>query len=694
MRLPKISLGSAAKKRYTRDMSFDCNTTMNFGFCEPLMSQRLEPKATINVDYRQFVRLAPMPVPTFGRVSLHNEVMFCPISDIVPYYDAMLARQSYYTGSGNGYTPSQLPVTLNGLLLYFLLCNYAEWTVYNKDSSASDGSYTPDGQGDNTDQLDFWRICQNSTSENFPTGVTLPAYCKLNTRNYASGNPDAGTLDSGSMGYVTFDGADYVFASMDSTPSKYFCFRLSNTGRRLRKIFIGLGYSLEVTDFANLSIVPLLAYYKCWYDRYAPKRDENFMMTNCYHLIKIIENDYFTDFTFSIFGTSANVTNIVSVFWQFISEELSQTWYAAPDDFISAQRANPDNQPSVAQYPTHVYYDNLAQNTDSDPSYLSSPQLNGIGEQNNLSFVALQVLQRYTRFINKNSVIGKKLDDYLRVHYGASISNSVYKSTYSISRSRVNVEIGDVFSTSDTADTSSKTGEYLGSYAGKGTGFSKTGFKFTAPSAGYLFVMSCIVPDAGTFQGNTADLYAIDVDTIPNPDYDAVGYEVTPRGMLVTHNDIRIVGQSFIAKNGFGFMPRYSSFKFRKNVVNGDMSRRGSIDSYSPYYLDRRLIDGTITAKKNTNGAYVIETHYGDVPDASVSWRYPCRYDWLGNFNRIFYEDTGYDVVSTDKKLIDDHFIIQSVFSVKVTDFLKPMSQSYDTFEESADKGTVSVKMD
>lgn len=691
MKLPKISLGSAAKKRYTRDMSFDCNTTMNFGFCEPLMSQRLEPKATINVDYRQFVRLAPMPVPTFGRVSLFNEVMFCPISDIIPYYDAMLAGQSYYTGAGvSGYTPTSLPYTTNGLLLYFLLCNYAEWTVYNKDTSASDGSYTPDTQGDNTDQLDFWRICQNSTSENFPTGVSLPSYCKLNTRNYASGNPDAGTLEPGNMGYVTFDGADYVYCSMDGTQSKYFCFRLSNTGRRLRKILIGLGYSLEVSDDSFLSIVPLLAYYKCWFDRFAPKRSENFMMTNCYHLMKIIENDNKTSFTFGIFGTATDVTNIVTVLWQFISEELSQTWYVAPDDFISANRSSPNEG---AYLPTVRYIDNLADNVNDGDMYLSRPAIPNVSGSY-ISNVTLQILQRYTRFINKNSVIGKKLDDYLRVHYGASISNSLYKSAYSISRSRVNVEIGDVFSTSDTADTSSKTGEYLGSYAGKGTGFSKTGFKFTAPSAGYIFVMSCIVPDAGTYQGNSADLYALDVDTIPNPDYDAVGYEVTPRGMLVTHNDLRLSGQTSIGTSGFGFMPRYSSFKFRKNVVNGDMSRRGSIDSYSPYYLDKRLIDATITAKKNTNGAYVIETHYGDVPDASVSWRYPCRYDWLGNFNRIFYEDTGYDVVSTDNKLIDDHFIIQSVFSVKVTDFLKPMSQSYDTFEESADKGTVSVKMD
>ena len=67
-----ISLGSSAKKRYTRSLSHDNNTTMPFGFVQPLLSQRLEASSDIVVSTRQLVRLAPLPVPTFGRMKSDN----------------------------------------------------------------------------------------------------------------------------------------------------------------------------------------------------------------------------------------------------------------------------------------------------------------------------------------------------------------------------------------------------------------------------------------------------------------------------------------------------------------------------------------------------------------------------------------------------------------------------------------------
>ena len=186
---------------------------------------------------------------------------------------------------------------------------------------------------------------------------------------------------------------------------------------------------------------------------------------------------------------------------------------------------------------------------------------------------------------------------------------------------------------------------------------------------------------------------------MPNPDYDAVGYEITNRSCFVNSNDIKLQGNT--SDNvGFGFVPRYSGFKFKKNVVNGDLSRRGSFDSYSAYYLDRVLTDQDITATdEKGDGKYTITVRAGDVPNASEQWRYLCRYDWLGSFDRIFYIDSGFGLrkgrsYAKDDLLIGDHFIVQSIFDVKVTDFLKPISQSWDTFEEDNDTSTVDVSMD
>lgn len=680
MKIPKISLGSSARKRYTRSMSNDSQTTMDFGFVEPIFTQRLEAKGSVSCSYRQLVRLAPMPLPTFGRVSLRNEIAFCPIGDVVPYYDAMIARKSYYGGYAN-YTPTELPYTTNQFLIYNILCNFSEWSVYRQQSN---GKYNISTSEASAAQSEFYQIVFSAAP---PTGVT--GNLLLNISNFVWQKGDD------SLGPVTFDGADYIFASY--TSKAYFCFRLSNTGRRLRKILIGLGYSLNAEDGDHLSIAPILGYYKSWFDRYEVKRTISWLHTHCFHLIKEIESDYRVDWTQSLYKDNSTIDKYAKVWYLFFSEELANTWYVSPDDYLSVQRANPDNTGSVDPYPELSYYDNLAVNAEDDKKTLTQPSISIPGSgRYSLSNVSLQILQRYTRWINKNSVIGQKLSDFLRVHFGAEISNSVYRDVYRIGSSNVPVDISDVFSTSDTASESSegvRTGEYLGSYAGKGIGYSKYGFKFTAPSVGYVFVFSCIVPDSGTFQGNAFDLYALDNDTIPNPDYDAVGYEVTPRGSLVGSNDCFTFFSSLTNK-GFGFVPRYSMFKYKKNIVNGDLSRRGSIDSFSPYYLDRILIQRQITATGKVGEDIDVKVVNADVPNASESWRYPCRYDWLGNFNRMFYEDTGYTVTSEDKKLVDDHFIVQTLFDVKVTDFLKPLSQSYDTFEESSDTSTVDVKMD
>lgn len=134
------------------------------------------------------------------------------------------------------------------------------------------------------------------------------------------------------------------------------------------------------------------------------------------------------------------------------------------------------------------------------------------------------------------------------------------------------------------------------------------------------------------------------------------------------------------------------------------MSRRGSIDSLSPYYLDRILTSTVVEDEPSpdTGEGYsttdIVSFRTVSLPVASKQWRYCARYPWLGQYNRIFLMNSGilYKGGSTDtdydtSELLDDNFICQSLFDVSVTNSLKPISESYDTYEESTDKGTVDV---
>ena len=96
MSFKNILLGTQ-RKNYTHDLSFDNNTTMDFGVLQPLMSQYMLPNSRIKVNTKQLVRLAPMPTPSFARMYLANFASFVKMTDVVPYHEALLSKIPFTT---------------------------------------------------------------------------------------------------------------------------------------------------------------------------------------------------------------------------------------------------------------------------------------------------------------------------------------------------------------------------------------------------------------------------------------------------------------------------------------------------------------------------------------------------------------------------------------------------------------------
>nr|DAH88964.1 MAG TPA: Major capsid protein [Microviridae sp.] len=119
--VPKISLGRSLRT-YTHDLSFDNNTTMSIGIVQPFLSQYLSAGDKINVSLKQLVRLAPMPVPSFARLSLVNKVKFVPMSDVFRGFESMLSRTPVYPSSHAAYIPTQVPSITNRFLVACLCC--------------------------------------------------------------------------------------------------------------------------------------------------------------------------------------------------------------------------------------------------------------------------------------------------------------------------------------------------------------------------------------------------------------------------------------------------------------------------------------------------------------------------------------------------------------------------------------------
>lgn len=670
----KVNVGISTK-RYTHDMSFDNNTTLGFGVCQPLFCQLLNDNDKLSGNIRQLVRLAPLPVPSFGRMRLVNKLRFVQMTDICPYYEAMLSG-AYVNTSDSNYLPKEVLTTEVRILTQMVL-QYSVIDYFKVDSSSSTTKYVYQNVSSPSVLHEAIQVYRTAINAQVDLSAAIPAP-----------KPHVGVVGTA----ISPDSADYLV----STSTSFICFRLTERGKRLRNVLLGLGYALDLSCTDRVSLLPLFAYFKAWYDSYAPSRETQWNQTNAFILIDAAFQKYLTaleDFT-TAQGSTQKVQKACFGFF----EDLANTWYVAKDDYVSAHRIDALN--------TNVTDFGNIQHKVPDGANLSIQDSIGFDDNqyfpaisNGFNAFALQTLQRISKFINKDTVIGKKVSTWLKAHFGADVASSFFKDSVSLPDVVVSCNINDVFSTADTT-SGDGSGEQLGSYAGKGLGFGDGSFNFTAPTFGYFVVVSCLVPDSKYFQGIDPALFGVDRFTLPNADFDALSYEVTPCSFLCAHNDIFISGQQSTSDKGFGFVPRYSGFKTRRNIVNGDMSRRGTIASYSPYYLDKILTENAIHSEKNADGSYNFVSVNNPLPVASEVWRYPTRYNWLGNFNRIFYNSGNevFDDASSDDAAndftntpVDDNFIVQSVISMKLTNALKPIAMSYDVYDEDTDNSSKTI---
>lgn len=685
MSLGKIKVGTAFSKSYTHNMDFDNNTTMDFGTVQPLLCQYLFPRSDVKLNYRQLVRLAPMPTPSFARLFVKNYVRFVNIADVVPYHEALLAGKPFFADN-RSFIPRKLPFTCSRVLQYFLL-QHSMYTIYGVNSDNS-----------------FSRL-ENiaATKEQYDLILSLfYAYLGFGSKpmDYMRLPASSDSVHFPSLGPVSFFDADYIVPVYNTitgstSPYGFICFKYSNFARNLRKQFVGLGYGLQLEDNTPVSFAPLLAFYKTYFDTFGLTRVKSFESTSCYALIRFITN-YETDFGLGMFTNvdpNSKSPNRHAFFIDFMTD-LASLYYTSSNTFIAAHREKPNNHTYMPLGGSTFLEANGS--TDNEIYGVSSadyqPQLKAgsIGNGSTLfTQLSLDLLKRVTRFVAKDSAIGYRISDWVKVHYGSDVVNSLFEDSNFISESTTPVDISDVFSTSDTANVGLEDrGDHLGAYAGKGIGFNKNGCSFHARCHGYLFMFSVIVPSVRDFVGSDPTLYAIDKDTIPVPDFDAIGMEVTPRGALIGDNFIASKRGEFTDKS-FGFVPRYSAFKVKKDVVNGDMYLGHFKRDLQPYYLDRIPYNNFIeNVVKKTNGhIYVEGLSFGNSPNSSTNWQVLDGKTNIGNFNRLFYDEGN---ISSDYNK-PENFIVQTVFDFKVKNFLKPISESYETFDDSSDSSSTNV---
>lgn len=695
-----VNLG-VSRKKYTHNKSFHIDTTADFGSFQPVLCDYLAVGDTAAMrSFRQLVRNAVMPSPTFGDIKCVNRFSFVPVSDVFPAFEAMLARQSVKTGIKE-YIPVSVPtISSTDLVCLLMKREFSTCVIYDVRTESKGGS--PGAP-----------VLQNvmtlSNAVNFVDTYKSIVELNLGSGSFKGYTALKSIACKGEK--LTPDSCDFRISNFEPNVSggKFLGIRLNSLGRRLYNVFRGLGFSLDPLNNNQVSFLPILAYYKAWFDAYFPTREVNFQSTSCYKLISLIF-DYGISALFQ--QNISDYSAFVSILSSFLVDELSYCFYTYPDDFVSAHMSKPLS--NVVPNTTDLSSNTLVPANPTSTGNMFSTS-NGSVSAGTFDYAALNMLVRASRFLSKNSLIGARIHEYIKTHYGQDVYNSVFAVTSNVATFITDIKLDDIYSTSDTLSSSSSSGQPLGSRGGIGSGYSDDSFTYKASTFGFLIGMTAIYPDSYFCQGDDYSLYMTSRFTFPSADFDALGYELTPLACIYDNHG-RVYGSSSMKRRSignnasFGFIPRYSGLKTKRNILNGDMARLSTADSFRGYYLDRLIFEQTDSFVPITNGivnghqTYDLHLRKGDVPLAGVAWRQILRYPQLGYFDRIFLNatnslkgDSSTYINPYGEKILeatephDNNFTIQCNCNYFVTNSLKPLSNSFDTFDEDVDNTTLSV---
>lgn len=617
--IPKIGV-SRPTKRSKSNLSFDCSTSANFGDIQPTMCRVMVPGQSNHVKVHSSVRLASMPLPSFGRLHLKHYHAFVPYSSLWEQMSAYLSQQHYNTGTLR-FIPGQIPMFFVRAFWAAIIRKYSYISIVPKDDVNNplvwDGNMSINENNakinavlefirqHQRDLLYFGKIKNDSvfsyqsfnsfTSESefddslggFVFGNWIyrgnlygssPITAPWN--NFKELNTSLAEGSQYSIGSVGLTGADFSEELMQTDSSGtnlvssgyILCYKLMPCAKHLRKIVIGLGSQFNPHNIEDEpeNIFKLLAYYKTWFEYFRPLREISFTDTNCYKLIKYLSDNQVNDVT-----VTSNIF-LYELFGNFVDDLMNDTYYYLPSDYfsmstLSPQYGNSDNNTSIDVIIGNDPYDGTSSVNISHDNYIGSVEDSGDG----VYPIAVKLAQKLLTFVNKNTVIGRSIREYIRVHYGvfedqALDSNGIVR----LGVSDVNIQIYNVTSTAPSSDG------FLGEYAGIGMGKdSSEKFDYTAKEFGCWICLSVVVPQSGYYQGTLPENKYKNRFEWFTPEFDALGYEVLSRSEImdnyIASSENWSPSRQYEPNDSFGFVPRYSNLKIGRNIVNGDLSIGG-----------------------------------------------------------------------------------------------------------------------
>lgn len=723
----KVNVGSSSFKKSLFPISFDSSTSINFGEVVPNFCYEAVSDSNVSVDLRAACRFGPLSLPTFGKAYLHTYAFSYKIQDLYPPFNNLLSGTPF-SGTAKTYVPSSVP-SINLSLLWLVTLCHSSFSVYKVETSsvinpASSplklGSYSvsPVDVSSFAPYPAAGLVATLSSSMNLGLSSvsSFLTYLKrsdrldnivygLNSSAPCTYIPSTSSVDSISSDAITPSGSDFmlvvkgsdiyssfnnVFSAASPAPdgNYLYCFKLNNSGKFLRKIFLGLGYQI-INSKKLVSFLPLVAYHRAYFDTFAPKRFIKYDQTS------------FSRFINGLVQHGVTVTSLLlssgtfAVPFSGIVDELLSCYYTQDTDFYSSQILGLVNdyggdvsQPYIGVINNTTDNDVLSNEIVESNVQLGAPP--ALDLSNGLLHTQSQqnILSRLTQFVNRRSILGGKIADLLQSVFGIPKSEVYDNENPLIGTDVIEIQFSDVFSTAETSEAS------LGEYAGKALGFGSTDkLNVHCKVPCYVFTFSVVVPRTQRVQGVNPLLFHCQRSDFYNPMFD--GVTLLPSDRLSLYAVDSINDPIPDSDDSFGNQSLYSEYKMKsQGVLNGDLSLLSTKSTYDSFTMDQVIANYVYTSHIPESGHPLLGFELVS-PDhhnlaAGTMWRYVGRWLWLGNFDRIFINqrlsyfgvpsvNNDYDISSRDVNISDDNLILHSVVDLKVNSPMLPEADSYLT---------------
>lgn len=493
----------------------------------------------------------------------------------------------------------------------------------------------------------------------------------------------------------------------------YVTMNLNYYGKRLRKVLNGLGYQPNITADC-VSLLPLIGYYKFWFETCNPKRNITYNDTICSKYFTYLGRNSAEPYCIPYTDSLLSLANDGISFSAFL-RSLVDINFATKHNFVTLCRDVSDSTPNPFGFSQSPEPSSLGELNPNEirgahaqhnhyQGLQPSAQYNAHGEDKGfvtadgttLTSEGLNLLQRFTQYINSKRFVPQSVKDFMMSKFGVNIPNE----SYIVSVQNSELYFDDVFQTSTTSEG------YLGEYAGRSQGSGNKDFDFKTDEASYLMIISVVIPRTQFVQGQNSLITRCQPLDFYNADFDGLTMQQIPDASVFSTPEVvdssqyvqqTPEGVSMEQSATFGVLPIYETYKLSPcGVLTGDLNLRSSRNTYAGFTLDSLIYTGDATLVQEVpNDAvqgkptYRYKYEYDSVNRlpanmfCSQAWRFVSPDNGRSNLQRIFvtanYTSNGF--FGESKKMLDDTIVLHHIFNFTLNAYMLPSSHSYQTFD-------------